>query len=126
VCPGRGAGQYGIRPIDGHCKDSSPAGCPAVLSLAARTILDLPLFADFQINKASAREKITHQGTFKDANRFRCGPRRRPSTRRHDRRLRPAIPLRRHIAPPINEVFEEEHCPWAAPAWSTFISSHNP
>jgi len=111
VSPGGAQAEYGIRPDLTTLAKILAGGLPGGAVAGRKDILDL---LDFQVTKASDREKISHQGTF-NANPLSaaagvavleivgttdaCA-----SANRYSNTL-----CRR-----INEVFEEEHVPWAA------------
>ena len=111
VSPGGAQAHYGIRPDLTTLAKILAGGLPGGAVAGRKDILDL---LDVQVTKAADREKITHQGTFNanplsaaagvaaleivgttDACAIANGY---------------ADELRRRV----NEVFEEEHVPWAA------------
>src|SRR5207253_1447656 len=61
VSPGGAQAEYGIRPDLTTLAKILAGGLPGGAVAGRKDILDL---LDFQITKASDREKITHQGTF--------------------------------------------------------------
>jgi len=111
VSPGGAQAEYGIRPDLTTLAKILAGGLPGGAVVGRKDILDL---LDFQITKASDREKISHQGTF-NANPLSAaaGVAALEIVGTSDactRANRYADALRRRL----NEVFEEEHVPWAA------------
>ena len=111
VSPGGAQAEYGIRPDLTTLAKILAGGLPGGAVAGRKDILDL---LDFQVTKAADREKITHQGTF-NANPLSAAAGVAAleivgTTDSCARANRYADSLRRHI----NEVFEEEHVPWAA------------
>ena len=111
VSPGGAQAQYGIRPDLTTLAKILAGGLPGGAVAGRKDILDL---LDFQVTKAADREKITHQGTF-NANPLSAAAGVAAleivgTTDACARANRYADSLRRQI----NEVFEEEHVPWAA------------
>jgi len=111
VSPGGAQAEYSIRPDLTTLAKILAGGLPGGAVAGRKDILDL---LDFQITKASDREKISHQGTF-NANPLSAAAGVAAleivgTTDACARANRYADNLRRQI----NEVFEEEHVPWAA------------
>jgi glutamate-1-semialdehyde 2,1-aminomutase len=111
VSPGGAQAEYGIRPDLTTLAKILAGGLPGGAITGRKEILDL---LDFQVTKAADREKITHQGTF-NANPLSAAAGVAAleivgTTDACARANRYADSLRRHV----NEVFEEEHVPWAA------------
>jgi glutamate-1-semialdehyde 2,1-aminomutase len=111
VSPGGAQAQYGIRPDLTTLAKILAGGLPGGAITGRKDILDL---LDFQVTKAADREKITHQGTF-NANPLSAAAGVAAleivgTTDACARANRYADNLRRQV----NEVFEEEHVPWAA------------
>src|SRR6201998_1549258 len=111
VSPGGAQAEYGIRPDLTTLAKILAGGFPGGAVAGRKDILDL---LDFQITKASDREKITHQGTF-NANPLSAAAGVAAleivgTTDACAVANRYADTMRRRI----NEVFEEEHVPWAA------------
>src|SRR5215467_6221052 len=111
VSPGGAQGQYGIRPDLTTLAKILAGGLPGGAVAGRKDILDL---LDFRVTKAADREKITHQGTF-NANPLSAAAGVAAlevvgTTDACARANRYADTMRRRI----NEVFEEEHVPWAA------------
>jgi len=111
VSPGGAQAEYGIRPDLTTLAKILAGGLPGGAVAGRKDILDL---LDFQVTKAAEREKISHQGTF-NANPLSAAAGVAAleivgTTDSCARANRYADSLRRHI----NEVFEEEHVPWAA------------
>ena len=111
VSPGGAQAEYGIRPDLTTLAKILAGGLPGGAVAGRKDILDL---LDFQITKAADREKITHQGTF-NANPLSAAAGVAAleivgTTDACARANHYADSLRRAI----NEVFEEEHVPWAA------------
>jgi len=111
VSPGGAQAEYGIRPDLTTLAKILAGGLPGGAVAGRKDILDL---LDFQVTKAADREKITHQGTF-NANPLSAAAGVAAleivgTTDACARANRYADSLRRQI----NEVFEEEHVPWAA------------
>ena len=111
VSPGGAQAEYGIRPDLTTLAKILAGGLPGGAVAGRKDILDL---LDFQITKAADREKITHQGTFNANPLSAAAGVAALEIVGDDRRLcaanRYADTMRRRI----NEVFEEEHVPWAA------------
>src|SRR5206468_11031093 len=119
VSPGGAQAEYDIRPDLTTLAKILAGGLPGGAIARRKDILDL---LDFEITNAADREKITHQGTF-NANPLSaaagvaaleivgttgaCA-----SANRYGNTLRQRI----------NEVFEEEHVPWAA--YGSFSNFH--
>jgi glutamate-1-semialdehyde 2,1-aminomutase len=111
VSPGGAQAEYGLRPDLTTLAKILAGGLPGGAVTGRKDILDL---LDFQVTKAADREKITHQGTF-NANPLSAaagvaaleivGTTDACASANHY-----ADNLRRQV----NEVFEEEHVPWAA------------
>ena len=111
VSPGGAQAEYGIRPDLTTLAKILAGGLPGGAVVGRKDILDL---LDFQVTKASDREKISHQGTF-NANPLSAAAGLAAleivgTTDACARANQYADSLRRRI----NEVFEEEHVPWAA------------
>ena len=111
VSPGGAQAEYGIRPDLTTLAKILAGGLPGGAVAGRKDILDL---LDFQVTKASDREKIAHPGTF-NANPLSAAAGVAAleivgTTDACARANRYAETLRRRI----NEVFEEEHVPWAA------------
>ena len=112
VSPGGAQEDYGIRPDLTTLAKILAGGLPGGAVTGRKDILDL---LDFQVTKGAGKEKIAHPGTF-NANPLSAAAGIAPP---EDRRARPtpapaptatATTLRQRL----NEVFEEEHVPWAA------------
>ena len=119
VSPGGAQAEYGIRPDLTTLAKILAGGLPGGAVAGRKDILDL---LDFQVTKASDREKITHQGTF-NANPLSAAAGVAAleivaTTDACARANRYGDELRRRI----NEVFEEERVPWAA--YGTFSMFH--
>jgi glutamate-1-semialdehyde 2,1-aminomutase len=119
VSPGGAQAEYGIRPDLTTLAKILAGGLPGGAVAGRKDILDL---LDFQVTKASDREKISHQGTF-NANPLSAAAGVAAleivgTTDACARANRYGETLRRRI----NEVFEEEHVPWAA--YGTFSTFH--
>jgi glutamate-1-semialdehyde 2,1-aminomutase len=119
VSPGGAQAEYGIRPDLTTLAKILAGGLPGGAVAGRKDILDL---LDFQVTKASDREKISHQGTF-NANPLSAAAGVAAleivgATDACARANRYGDTLRRRI----NEVFEEEHVPWAA--YGTFSMFH--
>ncbi len=119
VSPGGAQAEYGIRPDLTTLAKILAGGLPGGAVAGRKDILDL---LDFQVTKTSDREKISHQGTF-NANPLSAAAGVAAleivgTTDACARANRYADSLRRQI----NEVFEEEHVPWAA--YGTFSNFH--
>src|SRR5215469_11658051 len=111
VSPGGAQAEYGVRPDLTTLAKILAGGLPGGAIAGRKDILDL---LDFQVTKAADREKITHQGTF-NANPLSAAAGVAAleivgTTDACARANRYADTMRRRI----NEVFEEEHLPWAA------------
>jgi len=111
VAPGGAQAEYGIRPDLTTLAKILAGGLPGGAVAGRKDILDL---LDFQVTKASDREKISHQGTF-NANPLSAAAGVAAleivgTTDACARANRYSDTLCRRI----NEVFEEEHVPWAA------------
>jgi len=111
VSPGGAQGQYGIRPDLTTLAKILAGGLPGGAIAGRKDILDL---LDFKVAKAADREKITHQGTF-NANPLSAAAGVAAlevvgTTDACVHANRYADTMRQRI----NEVFEEEHVPWAA------------
>jgi glutamate-1-semialdehyde 2,1-aminomutase len=111
VSPGGAQGQYGIRPDLTTLAKILAGGLPGGAVAGRKDVLDL---LDFKVTKAADREKITHQGTF-NANPLSAAAGVAAlevvgTTDACARANRYADTMRQRI----NEVFEEEHVPWAA------------
>jgi glutamate-1-semialdehyde 2,1-aminomutase len=111
VSPGGAQAEYGIRPDLTTLAKILAGGLPGGAVAGRKDILDL---LDFQITKAADREKITHQGTF-NANPLSAAAGVAAleivgTTDACAAANRYADKMRQQI----NEVFEEEHVPWAA------------
>ncbi len=119
VSPGGAQAEYGITPDLTTLAKILSGGLPGGAVTGRKDILDL---LDFQVTKASDREKIAHPGTF-NANPLSAaagaaalaivGTSDACARANHYGEI-----LRRHI----NEVFEEERVPWAA--YGTFSMLH--
>ena len=119
VSPGGAQAEYGIRPDLTTLAKILAGGLPGGAVAGRKDILDL---LDFQVTKASDREKISHQGTF-NANPLSAAAGVAAleivgTTDACARANRYGEALRRRI----NEIFEEEHVPWAA--YGTFSTFH--
>jgi glutamate-1-semialdehyde 2,1-aminomutase len=111
VSPGGAQAQFGIRPDLTTLAKILAGGLPGGAVTGRKDILDL---LDFQVTKTADREKISHQGTF-NANPLSAAAGVAAleivgTTDVCARANRYADTLRQRI----NEVFEEEHVPWAA------------
>ena len=111
VSPGGAQAEYGIRPDLTTLAKILAGGLPGGAVAGRKDILDL---LDFQVTKASDREKISHQGTF-NANPLSAAAGVAAleivgTTDACARANRYSDTLCRRI----NEVFEEEQVPWAA------------
>jgi glutamate-1-semialdehyde 2,1-aminomutase len=111
VSPGGAQAEYGIRPDLTTLAKILAGGLPGGAVAGRKDILDL---LDFQVTKASDREKISHQGTF-NANPLSAAAGVAAleivgTTDACARANRYSDTLCRRI----NEVFEEERVPWAA------------
>jgi len=111
VSPGGAQAEYGIRPDLTTLAKILAGGLPGGAIAGRKDILDL---LDFQVTKAGDREKISHQGTF-NANPLSAAAGVAAleivgTTDACSRANRYADTMRRRL----NEVFEEEHVPWAA------------
>ena len=111
VSPGGAQAEYGIRPDLTTLAKILAGGLPGGAVAGRKDILDL---LDFQVTKSADREKITHQGTF-NANPLSAAAGLAAleivgTTDACAAANRYADTMRRRI----NEVFEEEHVPWAA------------
>src|SRR6266566_2363254 len=119
VSPGGAQAEYGIRPDLTTLAKILAGGLPGGAVAGRKDILDL---LDFQVTKASDREKISHQGTF-NANPLSAAAGVAAleivgATDSCARANRYGNTLRQRI----NEVFEEEHVPWAA--YGSFSNFH--
>jgi glutamate-1-semialdehyde 2,1-aminomutase len=119
VSPGGAQAEYSIRPDLTTLAKILAGGLPGGAITGRKDILDL---LDFQVTKASDREKISHQGTF-NANPLSAAAGIAAleivgTTDACARANKYGEALRRRI----NEVFEEEHVPWAA--YGTFSNFH--
>src|SRR5438128_7513917 len=119
VSPGGAQAEYGIRPDLTTLAKILAGGLPGGAVAGRKDILDL---LDFQVTKSADLEKITHQGTF-NANPLSAAAGVAAleivgTTDACARANRYGETLRRRI----NEVFEEEHVPWAA--YGTFSTLH--
>src|SRR5439155_2781255 len=119
VSPGGAQAEYGIRPDLTTLAKILAGGLPGGAVAGRKDILDL---LDFQVTRASDREKISHQGTF-NANPLSAAAGVAAleivgTTDACTRANRYGDTLRRRI----NEVFEEEHVRWAA--YGTFSTFH--
>jgi glutamate-1-semialdehyde 2,1-aminomutase len=111
VSPGGAQAEYGIRPDLTTLAKILAGGLPGGAVAGRKDILDL---LDFQVTKAADREKISHQGTF-NANPLSAAAGVAAleivgTTDACTRANRYTDAMRERI----NEVFEEEHVPWAA------------
>ncbi len=111
VSPGGAQAEYGIRPDLTTLAKILAGGLPGGVVAGRKDILDL---LDFQVAKASDREKISHQGTF-NANPLSAAAGVAAleivgTTDACARANRYSDILCRRI----NEVFEVDHVPWAA------------
>jgi len=111
VSPGGAQAHFGIRSDLTTLAKILAGGLPGGAVAGRKDILDL---LDFQVTKAADREKISHQGTF-NANPLSAAAGVAAleivgTTDACVRANRYADSLRRQI----NELFEEEHVPWAA------------
>jgi glutamate-1-semialdehyde 2,1-aminomutase len=124
VSPGGAQAEYSIRPDLTTLAKILAGGLPGGAITGRKDILDL---LDFQVAKSADREKISHQGTF-NANPLSAAAGVAAleivgTTDACARANRYADTLRQRI----NEVFEEEHVPWAAyGAFSNFHIFTNP
>jgi glutamate-1-semialdehyde 2,1-aminomutase len=111
VSPGGAQAEYGIRPDLTTLAKILAGGLPGGAVAGRKDILDL---LDFQVTKASDREKISHQGTF-NANPLSAaaGVAALEIVGTTDACAR-ANGYSETLCRRINEVFEEEHVPWAA------------
>ena len=119
VSPGGAQREYGITPDLTTLAKIMAGGLPGGAVTGRKEILDL---LDFQVTKASDREKINHPGTF-NANPLSAAAGVAAlevvgTTDACTRANRYGEDLRRRI----NEVFEEERVPWAA--YGTFSMFH--
>jgi glutamate-1-semialdehyde 2,1-aminomutase len=119
VSPGGAQAEYGIRPDLTTLAKILAGGLPGGAVAGRKDILDL---LDFQVTKSADREKISHQGTF-NANPLSAAAGVAAleivgTTDACARANRYGETLRRRI----NEIFEEEHVPWAA--YGTFSMLH--
>jgi glutamate-1-semialdehyde 2,1-aminomutase len=119
VSPGGAQAEYGIRPDLTTLAKILAGGLPGGAITGRKDIIDL---LDFQVTKASDREKISHQGTF-NANPLSAAAGVAAleivgTTDACARANRYGDTLRRRI----NEVFEEEDVPWAA--YGSFSNFH--
>jgi glutamate-1-semialdehyde 2,1-aminomutase len=119
VSPGGAQAQYGIRPDLTTLAKILAGGLPGGAITGRKDVLDL---LDFQITKTADREKISHQGTF-NANPLSAAAGVAAleivgTTDACARANKYADTLRQKV----NEVFEEEHVPWAA--YGTFSNFH--
>jgi len=119
VSPGGAQAEYGIQPDLTTLAKILAGGLPGGAVTGRKDILDL---LDFQVTKAADREKISHQGTF-NANPLSAAAGVAAleivgTTDACTRANRYGETLRQRI----NEVFEEEHVPWAA--YGTFSTFH--
>jgi len=119
VSPGGAQAEYGIRPDLTTLAKILAGGLPGGAVAGCKDVLDL---LDFHATKASDREKISHQGTF-NANPLSAAAGVAAleivgTTDACARANRYGETLRRRI----NEIFEEEHVPWAA--YGTFSMLH--
>jgi len=117
VAPGGAQEAYGIRPDLTTLAKILAGGLPGGAVTGRKDILDL---LDFQVTKGAGKEKIAHPGTF-NANPLSAsaGIAALRIVRETDacaRANRYGEDLRRRL----NEVFEEEHVPWAV--YGTFSS----
>src|SRR6266481_7470563 len=117
VSPGGAQAEYGIRPDLTTLAKILAGGLPGGAVAGRKDILDL---LDFQVTKGAGKEKIAHPGTF-NANPLSAsaGIAALRIVRESDacaRANRYGEDLRRRL----NEVFEEEHVPWAV--YGTFSS----
>src|SRR5919108_2738042 len=111
VSPGGAQAEYGIRPDLTTLAKILAGGLPGGAITGRKDILDL---LDFGVTRAADREKISHQGTF-NANPLSAAAGLAAleivgTTDACAVANRYADRMRRRI----NEVFEEEHVPWAA------------
>src|SRR5229473_3474395 len=111
VSPGGAQAEYGIRPDLTTLAKILAGGLPGGAVTGRKDILDL---LDFQVTKSADREKISHQGTF-NANPLSAAAGVAAleivgTTDACARANRYSDTLCRRI----NEIFEEEHVPWAA------------
>ena len=111
VSPGGAQAEYGITPDLTTLAKILAGGLPGGAVTGRKDILDL---LDFQVMRASDREKIVHPGTF-NANPLSAAAGVAAleivgTTDACQRANRCADTLRRRL----NEVFEEERVPWAA------------
>jgi glutamate-1-semialdehyde 2,1-aminomutase len=119
VSPGGAQAEYGITPDLTTLAKIMAGGLPGGAVTGRKEILDL---LDFQVTKAADREKIHHPGTF-NANPLSAAAGVAAlevvgTTDACARANRYGEELRRRI----NEVFEEEHVPWAT--YGTFSMFH--
>jgi glutamate-1-semialdehyde 2,1-aminomutase len=117
VAPGGAQEAYGIRPDLTTLAKILAGGLPGGAVTGRKDILDL---LDFQMTKGAGKEKIAHPGTF-NANPLSAAAgiaclRLVRETDACARANQYGEDLRRRL----NEVFEEEHVPWAA--YGTFSS----
>ncbi len=111
VSPGGAQAHFGIRPDLTTLAKILAGGLPGGAIAGRKDILDL---LDFQVTKSADREKITHQGTF-NANPLSAaaGVAALEIVGTTDACAR-ANSYADDLRSRINEVFEEEHVPWAA------------
>ncbi|HTV45572.1 MAG TPA: aminotransferase class III-fold pyridoxal phosphate-dependent enzyme, partial [Stellaceae bacterium] len=119
VAPGGAQSVYGIRPDLTTLAKIVAGGLPGAAVTGRKDILDL---LDFDVARASEREKIAHQGTF-NANPLSAAAgvaalQLVATTDACERANAYGAAVRRGI----NEVFEEERVPWAA--YGTFSMLH--
>ncbi len=117
VAPGGAQEAYGIRPDLTTLAKILAGGLPGGAVTGRKDILDL---LDFQVTKGAGREKIAHPGTF-NANPLSAsaGIACLRIVRESDACAR-ANRFGEDLRQRLNEVFEEEHVPWAA--YGTFSS----
>jgi glutamate-1-semialdehyde 2,1-aminomutase len=111
VAPGGAQAAYGIRPDLTTLAKILAGGLPGGAVAGRKEILDL---LDFRVTKGAGKEKIAHPGTF-NANPLSASAgiaalKIVAETDACDRANKYSDDLRRRL----NEVFEEEHVPWAA------------
>jgi glutamate-1-semialdehyde 2,1-aminomutase len=119
VAPGGAQAEFGITPDLTTLAKILSGGLPGGAVTGRKDILDL---LDFQLTRAAEREKITHQGTF-NANPLSAaaGVAALEVVGTTDACAR-ANAYGARVRRRINEVFEEEHVPWAA--YGTYSMLH--
>ena len=119
VAPGGAQAEYGVTPDLTTLAKILSGGLPGGAVTGRKDILDL---LDFQVTKAADREKIAHPGTF-NANPLSAaaGTAALQIVGTSDACAR-ANRYGESLRQRVNEVFEEEHLPWAA--YGTFSMLH--